>query len=81
MPRAKKVISEIQVVGPSLIVDGTEVVSFKTEFKSDSISSLDQSVLSAAALKNHNDFIQRVADALLMQPTMESEVPEASNQQ
>lgn len=61
MPRVrKKPIKEVQVIGPALLVNGVELVAFKTEFKADDVTGLNQAELSALALKHHNEFIEQV---------------------
>lgn len=64
MPRAKKKIGEVQVVGPTLLVGGSELVSFKTDFKSEGLNGLNQTELSALSLRLHNEFLETVTKSL-----------------
>jgi hypothetical protein len=60
VPRAKKTVKEVQVVGPVLIVDGVEVVSFKTDFKASNNAVFDQGAISSVAFQHHSQFIESI---------------------
>lgn len=66
MPKSKRVNThKIVVAGPSLSVDGEEILGFKQEF----VASYNQRKLSVSelrelALSHHSTFVQKVSKAL-----------------
>ena len=66
---------EIKIVGPTLLIGGSEVVNFETKFRSNSTDLLTIETLNSEALEMHNAFVRSVS-ALVSGPTNDGLVKE-----